>query len=136
MRLSTTCRTCAWNSRSGGWSNPTRPSKRSAGTSATKMRRHFAGCSSELSASRRVRIGASTVCRPSRGRVRQELSPMAEAERYRHVLIALAVLAVIPPLGAGAQPIPVVAYVANRDASAERVAAFMKGLADRGYVEG
>lgn len=48
------------------------------------------------------------------------------------VVIALA------PLGApiAAQTVPVIGYVANENASAERLAAFKKGLADLGYAEG
>ena len=49
----------------------------------------------------------------------------------------LAVIA-LAPLGApiAAQTVPVIGYVANENASAERLAAFKKGLADLGYVEG
>ena len=57
-------------------------------------------------------------------------------QRRRSTVIALAVLAAIPTVGAGTRGIPIVAYVANRDASAERIAAFKRGLADRGYIEG
>ena len=49
----------------------------------------------------------------------------------------LAVIA-LAPLGApiAAQTVPVIGYVANENASAERLAAFKKGLADLGYAEG
>jgi putative tryptophan/tyrosine transport system substrate-binding protein len=54
----------------------------------------------------------------------------------RSTIVALAVLAVMASADADTDGIPAIGYVANRDASAERLASFRKGLSDRGYVEG
>lgn len=59
---------------------------------------------------------------------------------FRHIqrlaVIALAPLAAVHATEVSAQTVPVIGYVANENASAERLAAFKKGLADLGYVEG
>jgi len=54
----------------------------------------------------------------------------------RLAIIALAFLAGIHGGESTAQQVPVIAYVANENASPERMAAFKKGLTDLGYVEG
>ena len=51
-------------------------------------------------------------------------------------VIALAQLAAINATEVAAQTAPVIGYVANENADAERLAAFKKGLTDLGYVEG
>lgn len=51
-------------------------------------------------------------------------------------LIALAPLAATYVAETVAQTVPVLGYVANENASPERVAAFKKGLTDLGYIEG
>lgn len=51
-------------------------------------------------------------------------------------LIALALVAGICTGQPSAQTVPVLGYVANENASPERLAAFKKGLTDLGYVEG
>lgn len=51
-------------------------------------------------------------------------------------LIALACVAAIHAAETAAQAVPVLGYVANENASPDRLAAFKKGLTDLGYVEG
>src|SRR2546428_11782694 len=51
-------------------------------------------------------------------------------------LIALAPLAAIHAAETALQTMPVLGYVANENASPDRLAAFKKGLSDLGYVEG
>jgi len=51
-------------------------------------------------------------------------------------MLALTNLAGLYGAESVAQTVPVMGYVANEDASPERMAAFKKGLADLGYVEG
>ena len=51
-------------------------------------------------------------------------------------VIALVPLAAMPVTEIAAQTMPVIGYVANANANAERLAAFKKGLADLGYIEG
>lgn len=51
-------------------------------------------------------------------------------------LIALAGVAAVHAAESAAQAVPVLGYVANENASPERLAAFKKGLTDLGYVEG
>ena len=54
----------------------------------------------------------------------------------RLAIIALALLAGVHGGAGTAHQLPVIAYVANENASVERSAAFKKGLTDLGYVEG
>src|SRR5439155_11089160 len=57
--------------------------------------------------------------------------------RVRYLaVIALAALVAVHTADMAAQTVPVIGYVANENASAERLAAFKKGLTDLGYVEG
>lgn len=51
-------------------------------------------------------------------------------------IIALALLVVLGIAETAAQSVPVIGYVANVNASPERMATFKKGLADLGYIEG
>jgi hypothetical protein len=51
-------------------------------------------------------------------------------------LITLALVCASHAVPASAQPRPVLGYVANDNADAERLAAFKKGLRDLGCVEG
>jgi putative ABC transport system substrate-binding protein len=51
-------------------------------------------------------------------------------------VLALIPLAAMHVTHVAAQTVPVIVYVANENANAERLAAFKKGLADLGYVEG
>ncbi len=51
-------------------------------------------------------------------------------------LTALVSLAAIPAADLRAQAVPVLGYVANENASPERLAALKKGLTDLGYIEG
>lgn len=57
---------------------------------------------------------------------------------FRRILavIALGPFAAIHATEIAAQDLPVIAYVANENASEERLAAFKKGLTDLGYIEG
>jgi putative ABC transport system substrate-binding protein len=55
---------------------------------------------------------------------------------HRLAVIVLALLAALHAAEIAAQTVPVIGYVANENASADRLAAFKKGLADLGYVEG
>jgi putative ABC transport system substrate-binding protein len=59
---------------------------------------------------------------------------------FRHLqwlaVIALVPVAALHAANVAAQTVPVIGYVANENANPERLAAFKKGLADLGYVEG
>src|ERR1044071_6279269 len=80
------------------------------------------------------------MCRDRRGgNQRREGSPMFRTifhRIHRLAVIALALLAALHAAEIAAQTVPVIGYVANENASADRLAAFKKGLADLGYVEG
>jgi putative ABC transport system substrate-binding protein len=51
-------------------------------------------------------------------------------------IFALTIVAAASSVDSAAQSIPVMGYVANDNAGPERIAAFRKGLADLGYIEG
>jgi putative tryptophan/tyrosine transport system substrate-binding protein len=80
------------------------------------------------------------MCRDRRGgNQRREGSPTFSTIFHRiHGLavIALAPLAALDAAEIAAETVPVIGYVANENADAERLAAFKKGLTDLGYVEG
>ena len=51
-------------------------------------------------------------------------------------LVALILFTAIPAVETAAQAVPVLGYVANENASPDRLATFKKGLTDLGYIEG
>ena len=63
-------------------------------------------------------------------------NPGRIAQNASDAFLLLALLVGLGIAEATAQSVPVLAYVANENASPERMVAFKKGLADLGYIEG
>lgn len=69
-------------------------------------------------------------------RRRSFVNPGRSAQNVGVALVPLALLVGIGIAETTAQSVPVMGYVANENASPERMATFKKGLADLGYIEG
>jgi putative ABC transport system substrate-binding protein len=55
---------------------------------------------------------------------------------YRAVTLGLALLTIVQVADTNAQAVPVMGYVAAKNANPKRLEVFKKGLAELGYIEG